>query len=126
MRPRTAHTLVLTAFVGPRPATLEGCHRDGNRANNTLVNLYWGTRSDNQRDRVRHGMNALKQRECCPREHLLTEPNLVAHKLRKGWRNCLACHKTHGVFTYRKARGLPPLDFLDVSNEFYKKIMTPA
>lgn len=46
------HELVLLAFVGPRP---EGLHGDGDRANNALANLRWGTRAENCADTVRHG-----------------------------------------------------------------------
>lgn len=49
------HRLVLSAFAGPCPARMEGCHDDGNRCNNRRSNLYWGTRKKNQADRVRHG-----------------------------------------------------------------------
>lgn len=50
------HTMVLEAFVGPRPsATHEGCHEDGNGANNALSNLRWDTAKGNQADRIRHG-----------------------------------------------------------------------
>jgi len=49
------HTLVLTAFVCPRPAGLECCHNDGNPWNNNLSNLRWDTTKNNQADRVKHG-----------------------------------------------------------------------
>ncbi len=50
------HVLVLETFVGPRPdPKAEGCHRDGDPANNQLENLYWGTHADNVADRERHG-----------------------------------------------------------------------
>src|SRR5215471_1987515 len=49
------HILVLEAFVGPRPAGLLGLHRDDDKINNAIENLYWGTRSDNQHDSVRNG-----------------------------------------------------------------------
>ena len=52
---RPVHVLVLEAFVGPRPAGLQACHKDGNPVNNTPKNLYWGTTEDNGRDRARHG-----------------------------------------------------------------------
>jgi len=38
------HKLVLLAFVGPRPAGLVSCHLDGNKRNNKLDNLCYGTR----------------------------------------------------------------------------------
>lgn len=52
---RTVHVLVLTAFVGPVPAGMEGCHIDGNRANNRRDNLKWGTHRENVADQIRHG-----------------------------------------------------------------------
>ena len=51
----TVHRLVLTAFVGPRPAGLECCHSDGIRSNNHLDNLRWDTRSANRQDAIAHG-----------------------------------------------------------------------
>lgn len=34
------HRLVLETFVGPCPDGLECCHKDGNKSNNDLSNLY--------------------------------------------------------------------------------------
>jgi len=49
------HTLVMTAFISPRPDGMECCHNDGNPFNNHISNLRWDTASSNQADRVRHG-----------------------------------------------------------------------
>lgn len=49
------HTLVLEAFVGPRPPDKECCHGDGNRGNPALGNLRWGTRKENMADMRAHG-----------------------------------------------------------------------
>jgi hypothetical protein len=49
------HVLVLEAFVGPRPEGMEGCHGDGNPANNNVQNLRWDTPQNNWKDRKRHG-----------------------------------------------------------------------
>lgn len=50
------HRFVMTAFGPPQP---EGkpfvLHRDGNKYNNHISNLYWGTHRENMRDMVRHG-----------------------------------------------------------------------
>lgn len=52
----TVHTLVLEAFVGPRPTSEhEGCHEDGRRDNAALSNLSWGTAVENWADKWRHG-----------------------------------------------------------------------
>lgn len=49
------HTLVLEAFVGPRPEGMMCRHLDGNPKNNRLDNLCWGTAKENSEDRDRHG-----------------------------------------------------------------------
>lgn len=51
----TVHTLVLTAFVGPRPAKYECRHLNGVRTDARLCNLAWGTPRQNDEDRKRHG-----------------------------------------------------------------------
>lgn len=50
------HLTVLHVFVGPRPAPdMEGCHDDGDTANNRLDNLRWDTPVNNAADRLVHG-----------------------------------------------------------------------
>lgn len=49
---RTVHSLVLESFVGPRPSGQEARHLNGNRADNRLENLSWGTAQANANDRV--------------------------------------------------------------------------
>lgn len=49
------HVLVLESFVGPCPPGMEGCHEDGDPANNRPSNLRWDTPQGNWRDRKRHG-----------------------------------------------------------------------
>jgi hypothetical protein len=59
---RFVHRLVLEAFVGPCPDGMEGCHNDGNPANNRLDNLRWDTPSANYADRYKHGTHLLGTR----------------------------------------------------------------
>lgn len=50
------HTLVLEAFVGPRPNGMECRHfPDGSHENNRLDNLSWGTPKQNTADKESHG-----------------------------------------------------------------------
>jgi hypothetical protein len=54
------HKLVLTAFIGPRPAGQETRHKNNDRADNALRNLAWGTPLENAADRrssTGYGMN---------------------------------------------------------------------
>lgn len=46
------HKIILETFIGPCPAGMECCHRNGNRACNTIRNLRWDTRSANRNERV--------------------------------------------------------------------------
>jgi hypothetical protein len=48
-------SLILLTFVGERPEGMDVCHKDGDSSNNSLSNLYYGTRSQNVKDSVKHG-----------------------------------------------------------------------
>lgn len=49
------HSLVLETFVGERPKGQQCRHLNGKRDDNRLENLKWGTRQENQADRILHG-----------------------------------------------------------------------
>lgn len=49
------HKLVLTTFVGPKLYNYQCRHLDGNKQNNHLPNLKWGTPKENANDRHKHG-----------------------------------------------------------------------
>jgi DNA-binding transcriptional regulator YiaG len=49
------HGLVLEAFVGPRPSGYDIRHLDGDPSNNRVENLAYGTRAENEADKVKHG-----------------------------------------------------------------------
>lgn len=53
--PAPVHRMVCEAFYGPCPSGMECRHVNGDPADNRADNLVWGTRLDNQRDRLRHG-----------------------------------------------------------------------
>lgn len=53
---RLVHQLILETFVGPRPKGMEVRHYPNNdKTDNRLANLSYGTKSQNQLDRVQHG-----------------------------------------------------------------------
>lgn len=57
----TIHRLVLTVFKGPQPKK-DARHLDGDKANNKLSNLAWGTRKENEADKRMHGRSAIGER----------------------------------------------------------------
>lgn len=59
---RSVHRLVLLAFVGPPPDGHEAMHLDGDRQNNHLSNLAWGTKKENSSHKVRHGTSQIGER----------------------------------------------------------------
>lgn len=55
----TVHKIVLITFVGPAPDGMECRHfPDNTRTNNRLENLSWGTKKQNQADRIACGTDS--------------------------------------------------------------------
>lgn len=49
------HKIVLEAFCGQAPSGMEACHNDGNPLNCHIDNLRWDTKSNNHKDKIKHG-----------------------------------------------------------------------
>ena len=60
-RTRKVHHLVLEAFVGPANG-LHCRHLDGCKTNNRVENLCYGTRKENEHDKLFHGTRAAGER----------------------------------------------------------------
>lgn len=84
------HRILLTTFVGPCPDGMEGCHRNGNPADNRLENLRWDTREANQQDSVAHGTHASTKKTHCPQQHPYTPENTL---IDRGQRKCRTCSR---------------------------------
>ena len=69
---RTIHRLVALAFLGPDSRWV--LHRDGDRANNKLTNLYYGDRYDNAADAILHGTQVKGERQHAAK---LTEDEVI-------------------------------------------------
>lgn len=52
---RTIHSLVAEAFLGPRPSGHDVMHLNGDRSDNRLENLNYGTRSENLQSTYSYG-----------------------------------------------------------------------
>lgn len=80
--------LMLLVFKGPDPDPQRkwACHRNGNPSVNLLGNLYWGTNSENQMDRAKHGTS--NAGEANGRSVLTaTQVEDIKHRIRNGERN---------------------------------------
>lgn len=86
-------TLVMLAFVGPRPDGLEVCHGDGDRTNDALANLRYDTTSNNHLDKVRHGTHNHASKTHCKHGHELTEENIYVPPSKPRSRDCLTCRR---------------------------------
>ena len=105
LRYRMVHVLVLEAFIGPRP-DLECRHLNGNPADNRLDNLAWGTRSQNNLDRVRHGTHQHAAQTHCKWGHEFTPDNTYVYTYKNGrkTRMCRTCRRKRFLeFQARKA-----------------------
>lgn len=89
---RRVHVLVLEAFVGCRPLGRVACHYDGDKWNNNLSNLRWGTHSENMRDNVRLGNNVNAGKSSCPAGHPYNHENTYVRPL-TGQRTCRICRR---------------------------------
>lgn len=85
------HRMVLEAFVGPCPEGMECLHENDNPQDNRLVNLRWGTRSENQADRVRNGLHHNARKTHCKYGHEFTPENTRIRTT--GFRNCRICDR---------------------------------
>lgn len=72
------HRLVLWAFVGPPAKGLIARHLDGNKLNNHLTNLAWGTYKENSNDQLLHGTRVVGESTIGSK---LTETNVKAIRL---------------------------------------------
>lgn len=97
---RAVHSLVITAFVGPRPPGLECRHGNGDPTDNRLANLTWGTSTENAYDTVSHGRSNARIPEC-PQGHQYTEGNTYRWG---GRRYCRTCNRKYTRESQRRRR----------------------
>lgn len=86
--------LVLEHFVGQSEDGQLGLHWDDNPLNNHVLNLRWGTPSENNQDCVRNGNNYNANKTHCPQRHEYTPENTYMYK---GGRQCRTCAKAESV-----------------------------
>ncbi len=101
------HRLVLEAFVGPCPSGMEACHfPDPSRANCSLTNLRWDTRSENHND-VTRGRSLPVVEKRCPRCQIVKPRSSFGNKAQKFggvacW--CFECDHKYQAETKRRRK----------------------
>ena len=92
---RLVHLLVLEAFRGVRPSDMYARHLNGNRLDNRLENLVWGTHLQNEQDKKRHG--TLLSGSLHPRAKIDEAKAREMHRLRRNRLTLKAIGERFGV-----------------------------
>lgn len=87
--------LVLETFVGPCPKGMEACHGPNGIYDNSLSNLYWGTRSrNNGEDKKRDGTAIYGEKQWnCKLSKVETKKIKEEYRKRPPGHNDCQCHK---------------------------------
>lgn len=102
-------TLVLLAFVGPRPANFECCHADDNFSNNALTNVRWDSHGNNVREGIANGSRAHIFGENANRVKLTEAQVIEAIQLRRDgwtWHTLGARYKVHHTTIAKAVTGV--------------------
>lgn len=94
------HRLVAEAFIGPLPDGFHTMHINGDNTDNRASNLRYGTASENEIDKVRHGHNPNANKTHCDYGHEFTPENTGRDG--RGARRCKTCHRARNA-RYRAA-----------------------
>ena len=101
------HRLVLAAFVGPCPEGEEVRHRNRIKTDVRLANLEYGTRAENEVDKITHGTHQEARKARCAAGHSYLDPaNVIIKRTRRGGirRICRTCKRTWGRDYMRRKR----------------------
>jgi hypothetical protein len=98
------HVLLMLAFCGPRPDGMEIRHLNGDSADGRLVNLAYGTHSENVLDQVAHGTNGQSRKTHCPAGHPYDAENTRVIPSRPRARHCKACQREKQPIRLRAKR----------------------
>lgn len=86
----TVHSLVLMAFVGPRPDGHVACHFNDIRTDNRAINLRWDTSVENHADMKRNRGHYNSNKDHCLNGHPFTPSNTWVSPT-QGNRHCKKC-----------------------------------
>jgi len=88
------HTLILMAYVGPRPEGQVARHRDGDPMKPNAQNLSWSTQQENMLDKRLHGTDQNATKTHCANGHPFNKKNTKVRTDRGHLgRECRACNR---------------------------------
>jgi len=88
------HRLILMTFSRQPSDNEEGRHLNGDPGDNSIKNLKWGTKAENQSDRIRHGTSNRGERSGSAK---LTEVQVLEIRQRVGKETLRSLAKEYGV-----------------------------
>lgn len=85
----TVHRIVALSFLPNLQNKRCVCHKDGNKLNNNVNNLYWGSYKENLEDQKKHGtficgeisyLHKLNEKQVRVIKHILNIPNHISYR----------------------------------------------
>lgn len=102
IRQHKVHVLLGSAFLGERPEGQQLRHLNGDHTDNRLINVAYGTPSENRQDQMLHGTHWQILKTHCPKNHPYSEHNTTINK--HGHRICRECNRIACHTRYQKKR----------------------
>lgn len=115
MTKKLVHRAVLETFTGIPNNGNECRHKDGNKTNNHVENLQWGSHLENMQDLFSSNGHHNSRKSHCKRGHALSGLNLKM--LPDGRRNCLACSRARREV---RKRSLDQSSVKAIADRYYK------
>lgn len=114
------HVAVCETFKGPRPPGYIVRHLDGDKLNNSVDNLVWGTYAENRADYRVHGTDANLNKTHCVRGHEYIPENTLPQSADPRRRQCRSCMLARTNLHKKVTRG--KMSKADITEDVVKRL----